>query len=69
VPDISCAKMSEAMASLNSTERGTIVRTYTSAVRWAAVSYSTKLPQRESEVRALADELLKQVEPRALQCP
>ena len=68
VANVPCATMREFMAKMNSNERGTIVQTYASAARWAAVSFSTKLLRRTSEIRGLADELLKQVELRALQC-
>jgi hypothetical protein len=69
VANIPCATMREYMKKLNSREGGRIVTTYASATRWAAVSFSTTLLDRVPEIRGLADELLKQVEPRALQCP
>ena len=69
VANIPCATMREYMKKLNTTEGRTVVTTYASATRWAAVSFSTKILGRIGEIRGLADEMLKQVEPRALQCP
>jgi hypothetical protein len=64
--NMSCGKLRHLMTTLNP-KGGRIIRTHTSTARLAAVGYAQKPPERP-EVRALAEELFRQVEARAVPC-